>query len=125
MEIIRQGLSQPITIEVVRDVIPIETVFSQTFQSGGKKIGYIEITSFAKETGKDFKKHLQSLEKEKIDGLIIDVRGNPGGLLSSVVEIVGEIVTNKKPIMQIEKKIKPGNKSIQRKKIENLIRSLY
>ncbi len=47
-----------------------------------KKIGYIEITSFSQETAADFKKELRSLEKKDIEGLIIDVRGNPGGLFS-------------------------------------------
>ncbi len=46
----------------------------------GKKIGYIEITSFAERTAQDFEAGLVSLEEQNIEGLVIDVRGNPGGM---------------------------------------------
>lgn len=102
LEILRSGISQPIMMEIERDEIPLLTVFSEVIESQGKKIGYIEITSFARETGKDFAKELEELEKENIDGLIIDLRGNPGGLLSSVEEIMHELVTDEKPYIFIE-----------------------
>ena len=111
LEIAREGIKEPLTIEVTRDEIPIETVHASTLTEGKREIGYIEITSFSKDTGKDFKKELTALEKKQIDGLIIDVRGNPGGLLSSVSEIAGELVTNGKPMIQIE------NKQDEREKI--------
>ncbi|WAA12001.1 S41 family peptidase [Fervidibacillus halotolerans] len=104
LQIMREGFREPLTIEVVRDRIPIETVFSKIIEHHKKSIGYIEITSFSTETGKDFAHHLHVLERENIDGLIIDVRGNPGGLLSTVEEIVQHIVTNQKPFVQIEGK---------------------
>ncbi|WAA09820.1 S41 family peptidase [Fervidibacillus albus] len=104
LKIVREGMQKPIVIDVLRDQIPIETVFSNNIHHQNKIIGYLEITSFAQNTGKDFVHHLHTLEKEKLDGLIIDVRGNPGGLLSSVEEIVQEIVTNEKPYAQIEGK---------------------
>lgn len=102
LQILREGLSEPISIEVIRDKIPIETVFSEIIEQEEKKIGYITITSFAVETGEDFLSRLNTLEKEKIDGLIIDVRGNPGGLLQSVKKIAGELVPKEKPMFQIE-----------------------
>ncbi|WP_062354208.1 S41 family peptidase [Bacillus kwashiorkori] len=100
----REGITSPITIEVIRDMIPIETVYSQLFDSGQDRIGYIEITSFSRDTGKDFSHHLKQLEKKEITGLIIDVRGNPGGLLPTVEEIASQLVTSKKPILQIEQR---------------------
>ncbi len=102
LEIQREGLSKPLQLEITREEIPIETVFSAVLENGEKQVGYIEITSFSRETGKDFAKHLRALEQEGISGLIIDVRGNPGGLLSSVHEVAGHFVTDKKPIVQIE-----------------------
>lgn len=44
----------------------------------GKDIGYIELTSFSENTAQEFKTQLRSMEKDGIDGLVIDVRGNPG-----------------------------------------------
>ncbi|MCU9612958.1 S41 family peptidase [Caldibacillus lycopersici] len=102
LEVQREGLSEPIAIEVKRDTIPMETVYSSVMKSGNANIGYIEITQFSRETGKDFIAQLKALEKKKIEGLIIDVRGNPGGLLSSVEEIAGALVTDQKPMLQIE-----------------------
>ncbi|MBS4208365.1 S41 family peptidase [Bacillus sp. FJAT-50079] len=108
LEVVRRGLAEPITFSVTRDEVPILTVFSDVKQEKGGKIGYIEITSFAKGTARDFKTELQKLEEQQIAGLIIDVRGNPGGMLISVEEILGELVTGKKPIVQIEER--NGNK---------------
>lgn len=102
LEILREGVSHPLELEITRDEIPIETVFSKVMEGEEKPIGYIEITSFSRETGKDFATQLRSLEEKGIEGLIIDVRGNPGGLLSSVHEVAGLLVTNEKPIVQIE-----------------------
>lgn len=98
----RDGHSELIEIKVKRDKIPIETVYADKKKVNGKTIGIIEITSFSENTAKDFEKELRSLEKEKIDGLIIDVRGNPGGYLQSVEDIAQLIIPNNKPFIQIE-----------------------
>ena len=104
LEISRDGLREPLTVQIKRDEIPLETVNSDIKEQNGKKIGYLEITTFSEDTAKDFKKALKSLEKEGIEGLLLDVRGNPGGLLSSVEEILRELVTDKKPYVQIEQR---------------------
>jgi carboxyl-terminal processing protease len=104
LEIARKGLKEPLTIDVTRDEIPLETIHASVKKQDGKKIGYIEITSFSQETAADFKKELSVLEKKDIDGLLIDVRGNPGGLLVSVEDILKEFVTKEKPFIQIEKR---------------------
>jgi carboxyl-terminal processing protease len=104
LEIGRKGLKEPLTIKVTRDEIPLETIHSAVKKQDGKNIGYIEITSFSQDTAADFKEELTSLEKKDIEGLIIDVRGNPGGLLVSVEDILKEFVTKDKPIIQIEQR---------------------
>lgn len=104
IEIERNGLKDPLVIDVKRDEIPQITVYSDRKKQGNKNIGYLEITSFAEETAAEFKEELRKLEKERIDGLIIDVRGNPGGLLTSVEEILKELVTKEKPLYQLEKR---------------------
>jgi carboxyl-terminal processing protease len=104
LEIARKGLKEPLNIDVMRDEIPLETIHASVKKQDGKKIGYIEITSFSKETAADFKEELKELEKKDINGLLIDVRGNPGGLLVSVEDILKEFVTKEKPFIQIEKR---------------------
>ncbi|WP_449727743.1 S41 family peptidase [Bacillus lumedeiriae] len=102
--IIRPGMTKPLDVKVKRDNIPIETVFAKTKVKQDKRVGVIEITSFSEDTAKDFKEKLKKIEKKELDGLIIDVRGNPGGFLTSVEEILKVFVTENKPYMQIEEK---------------------
>ncbi|WHY66328.1 S41 family peptidase [Neobacillus sp. SuZ13] len=102
--IARKGLKDPLAIDVTRDEIPLETVHASIKEHDGKKIGYIELTSFSEDTAADFEKELSALENDHIKGLIIDVRGNPGGLLDSVGEILKEFVPENKPYVQIEQR---------------------
>ncbi|QIZ65873.1 S41 family peptidase [Geobacillus subterraneus] len=104
LEILRPGAKHVMKVKVVRDEIPIETVYEAVKTHDGKKAGYLQITSFSENTAADFKKKLAKLENEKIDGLIIDVRGNPGGYLQSVEEILKELVPKQKPYVQIEER---------------------
>lgn len=98
----RPGVSEPIELAVTRDEIPLETIRKSIVERGDKKIGLIEITSFSEGTAKAFEETLKEFEKEGIVGLIIDVRGNPGGYLRSVQEIGHLLIPNGQPIVQIE-----------------------
>lgn len=100
--ILRAGTDQTIDITVKRDEIPINTVLSNVKKKDNQNIGYIQITQFSEKTASDFDKALNKLEKQKIKGLVIDVRDNPGGLLSSVGAIVGDFVPKSTPYIQIQ-----------------------
>ncbi|MDC3412246.1 S41 family peptidase [Aquibacillus sp. 3ASR75-11] len=102
LQIERPGVSELLEIPLVRDNIPLETVYSDTKEVKGNKVGVIEITSFSEKTAKDFKKALNKLENDGIEGLVLDVRGNPGGLLSTVEEILKEFIPKEDPYVQIE-----------------------
>nr|WP_102346681.1 S41 family peptidase [Bacillus sp. Marseille-P3661] len=102
LEVERSGTADTLKIDVTRDEIPLETVYSSIKDYQDKKVGYIEITSFSEDTAQDFKKQLKELEDQKINGLVIDVRGNPGGYLQSVEDILKLLVTKEKPYVQIE-----------------------
>ncbi len=102
LEVMRPGVTELMNVKVTRDTIPIETVYTDMKEYDNKKLGYIEITSFAQETAEDFIVGLNELEDKGIEGLVIDVRGNPGGLLESVEEILKQLVTKDKPYVQIE-----------------------
>ncbi|MCZ8514914.1 S41 family peptidase [Paenibacillus filicis] len=99
IEIARAGTPEPIQVIVVRDDIDVETVFSEMLDG---QIGKIEIRQFSSNTSKRFKEELANLESKGMKGLIIDVRNDPGGLLTSVVEIVEPFVAKGKTIVQIE-----------------------
>ena len=107
---IRRG-GQEADYEIKRDTIPIETVFSEIKEKNDKKIGYLEVTQFSDPTDEEFLEQLEQLESEDIDSLIIDVRGNPGGLLPSVISMVEGFVPTSKPVVQIE--YADGNRDVQ------------
>lgn len=109
LTILRAGVAEPFEVTIVRDTIPIETVYSEIKTLDGKKTGIIEITNFAETTSRDFTEQLATLEEEGIEGLVIDVRGNPGGLLSSVEEILAHFIPKDIPYIQIEDQ--NGNKT--------------
>ena len=104
IEVVRANAREKLSFDVIRDEIPIETVFSSIKEHKDKKVGYIEITSFSENTAVDFSKQLADLEEKKIEGLVLDVRGNPGGYLQSVEEILKQFVTKDIPYIQIEER---------------------
>ncbi|WP_409338372.1 S41 family peptidase [Cytobacillus kochii] len=104
LTIMREGLQNPLEIEIVRAEIPHITVNSEVIMHDKEKVGYVEITSFATDTAKEFKIALKDLEEQGMDSLLIDVRNNPGGLLKVVDEILEELVTKDKPYVQIEQR---------------------
>lgn len=99
LEVLRSGSSTPQKITVKRDEIPLETVESEMLDN---KIGKIRLSNFAEKTAEDFAEHLSQLENEGIEGLIIDVRGNPGGYLKAVEDISSQLVPEGEPILWIE-----------------------
>lgn len=102
LEIDRPGVADTFKTTIVRDKIPLETVYPDTKTIDGKKTGILEITSFSETTAQDFKDELAKLEEEGIEGLVIDVRGNPGGLLDAVEDILELFVPKDIPFVQIE-----------------------
>lgn len=82
--IVRKGLDKPKDITIIRDIIKIKSVKYKKLEDG---IGYVRINSFSKSTGADLEKALQKLEEKNISGLVLDLRNNPGGLLSQAVRV--------------------------------------
>lgn len=91
---------------VKRKSIDIDSVTSEIIEYEDKKIGYIVIDIFAANTNKQFKKELESLEKNKIDSLVIDVRGNSGGYLTTVTDILSMFLKKGEMVYQLKTKDK-------------------
>lgn len=92
------------TFIFTRDTVVIPSVYSKIVEIDNKNIGYIQIDTFAANTYSQFSKHLKSLEKGKIVGLVIDVRDNTGGHLSQVGEILSLFFDKKTVLYQMETK---------------------
>lgn len=109
MTIIRGEEEKVVTLS--REKIEIPVVTAKTFESNGKKIGYLQISIFSSVANKQFKENLEKLEKDGIDGLIIDVRNNNGGYLTTVTDITSSLLPKGKIIYQIQK----GDKKVATK----------
>lgn len=94
----RPDFSEPKDFILSRDVIPLKTVKSKIVND---KTGYVRISQFTETTAPDLEKELNDLEAQGIDALILDLRDNPGGLLTSAIDVArkfidrGSIVTVK------------------------------
>lgn len=106
----RGGETQDYTIE--RATIKIDTAKGTMLEDG---MGYIRIASFSENTGKEFKAAYDSLEEQGMKGLIIDLRENPGGLVTSCVEIANMVVP-KGPIVSVVER--DGSKEVHESKLE-------
>ncbi|MBQ1812880.1 MAG: S41 family peptidase [Bacilli bacterium] len=83
---------------IVPEKVVIPSVSTNIFDTSGKKIGYIKISIFAANTVKQFSEKLNKLEENGIDALVIDVRDNAGGYLSSATSIL-EMFMNKGDVL--------------------------
>ena len=81
----RPGEPEPIELTVERDEIPLYTV-KYAFHIR-PQIGYINMVKFSETTSKELDEALQELEEQKLQGLILDLRDNPGGALSQAIEV--------------------------------------
>ncbi len=84
----RKGVEKPFKVTITRAIIKIRSVKTKELENG--KIGYIRLTQFQENSAEDFKKALLKF-KDK-EGIIIDLRNNPGGLLSTAVRIADMIL---------------------------------
>ena len=85
LTLMRVGAAAPLTFDLIRDTIPIESVKAQLLEPG---YGYVWITNFRESTTQDLITALDKLEsKTPLKGLVLDLRNNPGGLLNQAIEV--------------------------------------
>lgn len=92
----REG-QEDATYTVKRDIINVKTVADKMIDD---KIGYIRISSFSEKTGAEFRTALNDLESQNMQAFVLDLRENPGGVITSCVEVAKEIVP-KGPIVSV------------------------
>lgn len=87
LTIIRDGADKPLKVTITRDVIKVKSVRTQILEPG---FGYLRISHFQSRTAEDARAALQELKQDNdggLEGLILDLRNNPGGILSAAVGV--------------------------------------
>ncbi len=87
LTIIRQGEDAPLEFVVKRDIIRVTSVKHRLLGPG---LGYVRITQFQAQTGRDFQRAIEKLNKASdgdVKGIVIDLRNNPGGVLQAAVDV--------------------------------------
>lgn len=93
----RKGVDEPFDVRITRAEIPIFTL--NTYFKADEQTGYIWINRFARTTAMELEEALQHLEALGIEQLILDLRGNGGGLLKEAVKVVGKFVSGHKRVV--------------------------
>ncbi len=106
--ILREDEEKLIDYTITRDIIKIASVKEAKIIEG-TKIGYIRIVEFRENTPEDLEEFLLNLEKEGMNGLILDLRNNPGGLLNIAVEVGSKFIENGKIIVFTKGRIENQN----------------
>lgn len=94
------------TAKLERSIIIIQSVSSEVIERNNHKMGYIQIDIFSATTYSQFKKAVEKLEKEQVEGMVIDLRGNTGGHLTVVSDMLSLFMDKKHVLYQIEDKDK-------------------
>ena len=94
----RKGVKKALTFEIIREIIVVESVKSKIIDDN---VGYIRLTAFNENSSRQVKDKIKKFKNKKINKYVLDLRNNPGGLLSQAVKIAdfflenGEIVSTK------------------------------
>lgn len=95
----REGAKEPLVFAIVRDTIKIHSVRSKVLED---RFGYIRITQFQEATPEDLGRELEKLTEQKVQALILDLRNNPGGLLSAAVGVSEQFLEADKLVVSIK-----------------------
>jgi carboxyl-terminal processing protease len=105
--ILREG-QDPFDVTVTRDIIEVHSVRTSDL---GEGIGYVRLISFQERTSRDLQEELKALREKGMRGLVLDLRNNPGGLLTQAVQIADLFLEKGKLIVYTEGRAKSQNLS--------------
>lgn len=95
LELYQEGDEKPKNVSLVRDTIIVKSVEAEVKTTpAGRKIGYIKLTRFGDRTDGEWDQAISTVLAEAPEGVILDVRNNPGGYLDGAIDVVSEFVQN-------------------------------
>ena len=100
LQLARQGITEPVTVTVTRDAIPLNSVEATVMLT--KRVGFIRLSQFARTSHREIKEAIDTLRKQGMESLILDLRGNSGGFLDQAIHIANEFLGQGKLIVYTE-----------------------
>jgi carboxyl-terminal processing protease len=98
----REGLAEPVVVAVTRREIPTPSLTWRMLEEA-EGVGYIQITTFSGRTDSELEKALDELAQQGMESLILDLRGNGGGLLDSAIDVSSEFLGDGVVAYQVER----------------------
>jgi len=99
LTVIREGLEEPLVFTITRDIIKIQSVRSKLLEGN---VGYARLSQFQEASAEDLTKALEELTAKNIQGLILDLRNNPGGLLTAAVGVSEQFLEAGRLVVSIQ-----------------------
>jgi carboxyl-terminal processing protease len=111
ISVVREGWAEPKDFEIIREQIQVQSVRNQELEPG---IEYIRLRQFQERTASDMEAALEKFTKNgKIQGLVLDLRNNPGGLLTSAVEVAERFLEPGQLVVYTEGRVRNQNMRFQ------------
>jgi carboxyl-terminal processing protease len=101
---IARGSANPFDIPLTRAQIEVSSVFSAVKQEGRLKVGYIRLSEFSSHSSEQMQKAIKDLNRQQVNAYVLDMRGNPGGLLQASVEIARMWLDNGTIVKTVDRK---------------------
>jgi carboxyl-terminal processing protease len=108
LKILRMGSAEPLVFELERELIKVPDVsYSGLLED---RVGYIKLSNFSKYSSEELEKAVRKLDRTHLNGLIIDLRGNPGGLLSSALQSADLFIPNQALLLETRGRLAQANR---------------
>jgi carboxyl-terminal processing protease len=104
----REGIFEPMEYAITRDVISIKSV--PYYGMTPNQIGYVRLNRFSESSSYELKDAISELLRKQVKGLILDLRGNPGGLLDQAIEVTSLFMDKDKLVVETKGKVLTQNK---------------
>lgn len=98
LTLFRPSSKETVELSITRGEVPVTTVSSELLEGG---VGLVTISRFSESTAKEFQRAVDKLEQQGMKGLLLDLRGNPGGLLVQTIDIASILIPKDQPIVQV------------------------
>ncbi|WP_310419360.1 carboxyl-terminal processing protease CtpB [Chamaesiphon sp. OTE_8_metabat_110] len=101
---IARGAKSPFDVPLIRAQIEVSSVFSEVKKEGALKVGYIRLAEFSSHSSEQMQKAIKDLNRQQVNAYVLDMRGNPGGLLQASVEIARMWLDNGTIVKTVDRK---------------------